>query len=113
MRHIIQYSGGICSFFTAKRVVEKHGKENVTLLFCDTLIEDEDLYRFINDTIKYLDCEFVRVVDGRTPFQVYKDVNFLGNSRIAHCSKLLKSRQARMWLKKHYKPDECILYLRD
>jgi hypothetical protein len=50
MKHIIQFSGGICSFFAAKRVVKKYGKENVILLFCDTLIEDEDLYRFIEDT---------------------------------------------------------------
>jgi len=63
MKHIIQFSGGICSFFTAKRVVEKYGKENVILLFCDTLIEDEDLYRFINDTIMHLKCEFVRLVE--------------------------------------------------
>ena len=77
MKHIVQYSGGICSFFAAKRVVEKYGKENVILLFCDTLIEDEDLYRFIQETTDYLKCEFVRVADGRTPFQVYKDEKFL------------------------------------
>lgn len=112
MKHIVQYSGGICSFFAAKRVVEKYGKENVILLFCDTLIEDEDLYRFIDDTVKYLDCEFVRVADGRTPFEVYKDENFLGNSRIAHCTKILKIKQARTWLKENYPdPSECKLYL--
>ena len=111
MKHIIQFSGGICSFFAAKRVVEKYRKENVILLFCDTLIEDEDLYRFIEDTKKYLGCEFVRVCDGRTPFEVYKDVKFLGNSRVAHCTKLLKTRQAKMWLKEHYKEDECMLYV--
>ena len=50
MKHIVFYSGGLCSWATAKRVVEKHGKENVLLLFTDTLIEDEDLYRFISET---------------------------------------------------------------
>lgn len=112
MKHIVQYSGGICSFFTAKRVVEKYGKENVILLFCDTLIEDKDLYRFVNDTVKFLGCEFVRVADGRTPFQVYKDENFLGNSRIAHCTKILKIKQARDWLKTNFPdPNTCTLYL--
>ena len=111
MKHIVQYSGGVCSFFAAKRVVEKYGKENVILLFCDTLIEDEDLYRFIKDSVKYLGCDFVRVADGRTPFQVYKDVNFLGNSRVAHCTKILKIKQARDWLKANYKPEDCVLYL--
>ena len=37
MKHVIQFSGGICSFFAAKRVVEKYGKENVILLFCDKI----------------------------------------------------------------------------
>lgn len=111
MKHIVQYSGGICSFFTAKRVIEKYGKENVILLFCDTLIEDADLYRFIDETVQYLDCEFIKIADGRTPFEVYKDVRFLGNSRVAHCTKILKIRQARKWIKEHYKANECILYL--
>jgi len=38
-------------------------------------------------------------------------VKFLGNSRVAHCSKILKSNLARKWIKEHYKEDECILYL--
>lgn len=111
MKHIVQYSGGICSFFAAKRIVEKYGKENVILLFADTNYEDDDLYRFIEETVKYLDCEFIRVSDGRTPIQIYKDVNFLGNSRIAHCTKILKIKQCKDWLKNNYKKDECILYL--
>ena len=45
--HIVQFSGGLCSFLAAKRVVEEVGPEKVTLLFCDTRYEDEDTYRFI------------------------------------------------------------------
>lgn len=44
-------------------------------------------------------------------FKYIKMKNFCGNSRIASCSKILKSRQARIWLKENYKPDECKLYL--
>lgn len=47
MKHIISFSGGAASFATAHAVIEKNGKENVLLGFCDTQIEDEDLYRFI------------------------------------------------------------------
>jgi hypothetical protein len=50
MKHIIFYSGGIGSWMTAKRVIDKEGKENAVLLFTDTLIEDEDLYRFLKET---------------------------------------------------------------
>lgn len=111
MKHIVFYSGGIGSWATAKRVIKANGKENVILLFTDTLIEDEDLYRFMNETIKELDVEFARIADGRTPFEVYKDVKFLGNSRIAPCSHKLKQEVAEKWIKENFKPDECILYL--
>ena len=50
LTHIVMYSGGIGSFFCTKRVVEEIKKphESVILLFADTLMEDEDLYRFLN-----------------------------------------------------------------
>lgn len=111
MKHIVMYSGGIGSWMTAKRVVEKYGKENTLLLFTDTLIEDEDLYRFLDETAKQLDVELVKIADGRTPFEIFQEVKFLGNSRIAHCSKILKQDTSREWIHANYKPDECILYL--
>jgi hypothetical protein len=46
VKHIVNFSGGACSFWAAHRVIQKHGKENVILLFADTMIEDEDLVRF-------------------------------------------------------------------
>lgn len=109
--HIVMYSGGIGSWMTAKRVVEKQGKEDVILLFTDTLIEDEDLYRFIDETVADMGVEFVRLADGRTPWEVYKDERFLGNSRIAPCSHILKQKVSREWITKNFTPDECILYL--
>jgi hypothetical protein len=111
MKHIVFYSGGIGSWATAKRVVERHGKENVILLFTDTLIEDQDLYRFIDETVQEMGAEYVRLEDGRTPWEVFKDVRYLGNSRLAQCSHLLKQKPADKWLKAHFKPDECVLYL--
>lgn len=111
MKHIVFYSGGIGSWATAKRVINLNGKESVILLFTDTLIEDEDLYRFIDETVDEMGAEYVRVADGRTPFEVYKDARFLGNSRIAPCSHKLKQEVAEKWIKENYSPDECILYL--
>lgn len=46
-QHVVSFSGGAASFATAHLVIEKYGPEAVTLAFCDTLIEDEDLYRFV------------------------------------------------------------------
>jgi hypothetical protein len=111
VKHIVFYSGGIGSWMTAKRVIAQHGKEDVILLFTDTLIEDEDLYRFIDETVKEMDAEYVRIEDGRTPWEVFKDVRYLGNSRLAQCSHILKQKTADKWLKAHFKPEEATLYL--
>lgn len=111
MKHIIFYSGGIGSYFAAKRVCEKYPKEDVILLFTDTLIEDEDLYRFIEESAKKLGAELVTISDGRTPWEVAHDVKFLPNSRIAQCSHHLKQKVAEKYIKENYKPEECILYL--
>ncbi len=96
---------------TAKRVIEKHGKENVVLLFTDTLIEDEDLYRFLDETAKDFGVPLTHIAEGRTPWEVFKDARWLGNSRLAQCSHVLKQKTAEKWIKAHYKPDECVLYL--
>lgn len=110
-KHIIMYSGGTGSWATAKLITEKYGKENVVLVFADTLIEDEDLYRFVNETAAKLDVELVHLKDGRDVWEVFKDDRFLGNSRLANCSKFLKQKPSREWLEANYKPDECIVYV--
>lgn len=40
-------SGGVCSWAACKLEAMEHGPECVTLLFADTLIECDDLYRFL------------------------------------------------------------------
>ena len=45
--HVVSFSGGVGSWLAARRVAERHGTERMTLLFTDTLIEDNDLYRFL------------------------------------------------------------------
>jgi hypothetical protein len=47
MKHVVMFSGGGGSWGAARRVVERHGIDNLTLLFTDTLMEDEDCYRFL------------------------------------------------------------------
>lgn len=53
-QHIVQYSGGICSFCAAERVVKKFGVNATTLLFADTLMEDWDNYRFLIEGAAHL-----------------------------------------------------------
>jgi len=44
---VVMLSGGAGSWGAARRVVDHHGRKGLTLLFADTLIEDDDLYRFV------------------------------------------------------------------
>lgn len=122
MKHVVMFSGGIGSWAAAKRVVAEYGAHDVTLLFTDTLIEDEDLYRFLREAVAnvltaghgpgcYRAGEFVHLIEGRTPWQVYRDERFLGNSRIDPCSKILKRQMADRWLRDNCDPADTTVYV--
>jgi hypothetical protein len=111
MKHIVSLSGGIGSYFTLKRVLEKQPKEDVIAVFCDTLAEDGDLYRFLNDIENKLDIKILKLCYGKSPIELAYEQNFVYNSRVANCSKILKSRLFKKWLKENFKQNECILYL--
>lgn len=111
MKHIVSVSGGVGSYFTLKRVLEKVNKEDVVAVFMDTLSEDGDLYRFLEDIEQKLDIKIIRLCVGKTPIELAFEKKFLWNSRIASCSIELKSKPFRKWLKENYQADECILYL--
>jgi len=110
MKHIISYSGGLASFFEAKLSIQKYGKENVELVFCDTLSEDPTLYKFLNETEVHLGLKIIRLVEGRNIWEVAFDRNYMFNSRIAECSLKLK---IEMFMKhiSQYEPNEIIVHI--
>lgn len=119
MKHVVMFSGGIGSWACAKRVAEQHGTENLYLVFSDVkgnadsphIGEDEDTYRFLQDAAENVGGELVWLKDGRDIWQVFKDKRWLGNSRLAHCSHLLKQRPAREWLEANCAPDDTAVYV--
>lgn len=111
MKHVVMFSGGIGSWMCAKRVVAKHGTDNLVLLFMDTLMEDEDLYRFIDQAAANVGVPLTVVTEGRTPWQVFFDVRFLGNSRVDPCSRILKRQLADKWLRENCEPADTIVYV--
>jgi len=111
MKHIVSFSGGMGSFAEAYSCCELYGKNNVELLFADTKMEDEDLYRFLEEAVAFLGCELITVSDGRTPFEVFKDEKFMGNSRYDPCSKLLKRQLLTKYIKEKYKPENVNVHL--
>lgn len=150
--HIVHYSGGVTSWGTAKRVASKYGTESLKLLFADTLIEDEDLYRFLIESaanvfgivpdrgmLSYamtlepiesgnLDKRkkqleelrwaamavmpgLIWIAEGRTPWEVFEDERYLGNTRIDPCSKILKRQFLDRYCRQHFIGPDVIHYL--
>lgn len=111
MQRVVQFSGGIASWATARRVVAKYGTENTVLLFADTRIEDADFYAFVVAAADQLRVPLVRVADGRTPWELFEDKQIIGNSRLAPCSHVLKILPCRRWLAANTDPASTVLYV--
>jgi hypothetical protein len=110
VRHVVNFSGGVSSWAAAKRVAERHGTADLVLLFADTLYEDEDTYRFLNEAAQNIGVPLTRIADGRNPWEVFHDERFLGNSRLDPCSKILKRRLIDRWCKENCDKSDTILY---
>ena len=111
MKHVVNFSGGIGSWAAAKRVVERHGTTDVVLLFADTLMEDEDTYRFLWDAAANLKLPITRIAEGRTPWQVFSDERFLPMNGKDICSRVLKREFMDSWRGMQCDPADTVVYL--
>lgn len=111
MNRVVMFSGGEGSWAAAKRVAERHGTENLTLLFCDTKTEDADTYRFMREAAANVGGQLVEIADGRTIWEVFRDERFLGNSRVDPCSKILKRQLADRWIAERFTPESVVMYV--
>lgn len=119
MKHVVMFSGGLGSWATAKRVAEKYGTDDLWLVFADVkggnpsphAGEDEDTYRFIAEAAVNVGGTLVTLTEGRDVWQVFHDNRFLGNSRLANCSKFLKQQPCREWLDANCDPADTTVYV--
>lgn len=111
IRHVVFFSSGAGSWAAAKIVAQKHGTDGLVLLFADTLIEDEDNYRYLQDAAANVGGELVIVRDGRTPWEVFKAKRWIGNSRVAQCSHVLKQEPCRQWVETHDPTHQAVLHV--
>lgn len=95
MLYIVNVSGGLASFEALRRTIETHGTAHTVAIFADTLIEDADLYRFLDEQERSFGIEIKRLSDGRTPFDVWIDERMIrriiNGKRLAKCSLKLKT----------------------
>lgn len=111
MKHVVSYSGGLSSWYCGKWVAETYGRENTTLLFADTLIEDEDLYGFLAESAGDIGVPLTVVCDGRTPWEVFEDRRLIGNHRRDPCSEVLKRNLLDKWRRDNCTPEDSIHYI--
>ncbi len=151
MKHIVNFSGGVGSWAAAKRVAAKHGTADLTLLFADVLIEDDDLYTFlvraaanvtgVPPSHTHAVLEMLKVIppvsklaarkehlstarsmamkavpslkwicEGRSPWEVFRDVRYIGNTRADPCSKILKRDFLDKWRDENCDPADTVAY---
>jgi len=110
-QRIVMFSGGVTSWAVARLLADRHGTDGMVLLFADTLVEDDDLYLFLAEASDDIRVPVTRVADGRKPWEVFRDRKWIGNTRTAHCSELLKQVPARRWLEANSDPTADVVYL--
>lgn len=106
----VRVSGGAASYVAAKAILEEFGHDGVAFVFADTKIEDEDLYRFLDDMESSLEHPIIRIAEGRTPWQVFFDRKMMGNHLVDPCSEVLKRRVLDQWQKDNCTP-ECTIVI--
>lgn len=119
MNRVVMFSSEVGSWAAARRVADQHGPDDITLLFADVkgdndhphLGEDQDNYRFLKEAAADVGGQLVWLNEGRNIWQVFKDNRFLGDARLANCSKFLKQEPARRWLDENCDPTDTIVYV--
>ena len=98
MYYIVSLSGGTQSAVSADLAMQRYGKHKVWLAICDTLNEDDDLWRFHNDCLKRWNKKCLILRDGRDPYQLAEERGIIPNQFLAPCSNELKRSVMLRWL---------------
>ena len=93
MKHIVLYSGGANSAYTAWLVNQEH-HANTILLHTPTYSEHPDADRFRKQFADFLNLPITVQADGRNIWQLMDDEHCLPSDRIPFCSRILKLEQS-------------------
>lgn len=110
-KHICSFSTGLGSALTVEKVRERYGDESVVIVFMDTLMEDDDNYRFMEDMKKRWDgIEFIVLTEGRTPYEIAEAERAIPSIMMASCSRVLKMRMFARFLG-DYNPSTTVIHI--
>ena len=94
---LVLYSGGKGSFMAAN-LAKSLGYKEVRLIFNDTMTEDPDLYRFLEESVSKLGLELIRDSVGLNVWEVFEKERYVGNTRVDVCSRVLKRDRIKNYL---------------
>lgn len=107
---VVSVGGGIASTLVLPlTAVHRYGRENVQLVMCKLPNEDPDVWRLVNAVEQLTGLTVEMIGQGLTPWDIFFDVRFLGNSRIDPCSRLLKREEMRKYMQANHDPANTIL----
>lgn len=106
---MLSFSGGLCSWFAGRRLVDWHGAANVVLLFADTCMEHHDLYRFSQDASADLGVPIIRISKDKTPWDIFFEHRMMGNTLVDMCSRELKRELLDDWRNGHCERGETVV----
>jgi 3'-phosphoadenosine 5'-phosphosulfate sulfotransferase (PAPS reductase)/FAD synthetase len=96
VKHIVTYSGGICSAYIAAQW-QRDGK-NPICVFSDTKREHPDTYRFAAEVADKFGLNVVNASDGRDMWEVFREWKMIPARQLAACSVTMKIKPSRAWL---------------
>lgn len=99
MLHIVLFSRGAQSAYTAFLVAKKYGKENLVLLHTPTFTEHPDSDRFGNDFSDFLGVPITEISCGKSLWDLIEENKFIPNHRVALCTKHLKVNVSQKYFK--------------
>lgn len=99
MKHIVLYSNGAQSAYTAYLVAKKYGTQNLVLLYNLTGSEHPDSKRFAQDVSELIGVEITEISCGMNLWELIEKQNFIPNPRAAFCTRILKVEPAREYFK--------------
>lgn len=117
---VVSVSGGLTSFEAWRRCLEKYGPEQTVPVFADVGSvyedglcvsgEDEDTFRFLDDTEKLLGQKIHRIQHPKYKniWEAFFAMRYVTNGRVDTCSKYLKREILRKFVQEYRNPVEVL-----
>lgn len=104
-RWVVSVGGGLSSTVELPlRMIAEHGRDRVDLVMCRLPNEDPDVWRLV-EAVENLTGIRVKMIGlNLSPWDVFLQTRYIGNTRIDPCSRILKREQMAQHMKANYDP---------